>query len=225
MTYPKILSTNQSLFLEYLLEYNKKGQIQLPSIKNISKELGLSIPLVREQIELAKTLGLIEIKPRKGISLLPYKFSPAVTKSVYFAVLSKKHRFQQFSDLRNQLEKAYFLHAASTLNETDIKSLKLIVEIAKDKIHLPHAQIPHVEHRKFHLEIYKHIDNVFLTGILESYWDLYELVGMDLYNDLEYLDAVWDYHQKITELIEANDYTKAFILLDEHMNFINKRSD
>ena len=224
MAHSKILTDKQTLFIDYLLSFKKSGEKKLPPIKNISAELGLSTPIVREQIELAKNLGLIEIKPRIGIKLLPYNFSPAVTKSVFYAILSNKKRFKQFSDLRNQLEKAYFFEAVNTLEERDITLLKSIVEAAIDKIGLPHAQIPHAEHRKYHLKIYEKIENVFLKGLLEAYWDLYELVGMDMYNDLQYLKNVWEYHQKIVEEIELGNSKNAFSLLDEHMELIDKRN-
>ena len=79
-----IFSDKQSTFIVYLLSIEQSGKNNIPSIKKISQELGLSIPCVREQMELAKNLGLIKVQPRKGISILPYDFSPAVVKSLGF---------------------------------------------------------------------------------------------------------------------------------------------
>ena len=37
--------------------------------------------------------------------------------------------------------------------------------------------IPHKEHREFHTAIYRHLNNPFVLGILDAYWDAYEFVG------------------------------------------------
>jgi DNA-binding GntR family transcriptional regulator len=60
-------------------------------------------------------------------------------------------------------------------------------------------------------------------GFLESYWDMYEQVGLDLYNNLEYLINVWDYHRRIIEEIETGDFNGASQLLIAHMELIDKR--
>jgi DNA-binding FadR family transcriptional regulator len=37
----------------------------------MSKELGVSVALLREQLEVAKAIGLVEVRPRTGIRRLP----------------------------------------------------------------------------------------------------------------------------------------------------------
>jgi len=53
---------------------------------------------------------------------------------------------------------------------------------------------------------------------------MYEQVGLDLYNNLEYLINVWNYHKNIIEEIEAGDFVGAERLLIEHMELIDKRN-
>ena len=88
MTIKRILSEKQSVFIDYLLSHIQGGKTKLPAISKIGDELGISTPNLREQIELARNLGFIHIKPRTGISILPYDFTPAVSKSLYYAVKS-----------------------------------------------------------------------------------------------------------------------------------------
>jgi DNA-binding FadR family transcriptional regulator len=217
------LSDKQQVLFDYLIEKSKNPKSPIPSIPKITANLGISTACLREQMELAKNLGIISAKPRRGIEFLPYKFKPAVEKSVYYAVNLNQSFFFQFSDIRNHLEKSYFIESAELLDEKDLDGLKKLVLQAQNKLNGYPTQIPHQEHRDYHLSIFKPRNNVFLMGILESYWDMYEQVGLDLYNNLDYLITVWDYHQQIVEMIEKRDFISAYHLLTEHMELIDKR--
>lgn len=220
-----IFSSKQSALIEYLLSLTQAGKLNLPSIKKIGQELGMSTSCVREQMELARNLGLVKVQPKKGISILPYDFSPAIIKSLYFAIKSNVEYFQQYSNLRNHLEKSFFIQSATMLKKTDIFTIQAIVEKAKDKLNANQIQIPHQEHRSFHLLIYTRLENIFVKGLLNSFWDMYELVGLDHYYDLSYLEQVWEYHNRIICQISDGDFIKAHKLLDEHINLIYKRED
>lgn len=219
-----IFSDKQRGLLDYLIEKARDPQAEIPSIKRISADLGISTACLREQMELAKNLGVISAQPRKGIEILPYQFKSVVVKSLYYAINLDQSYFYQFLDIRNHLEKAFFIESASLLDETGISELKTLVKQAQNKLQGNPVQIPHQEHRSYHLSIYKQNNNVFLTGFLEAYWDMYEQVGLDLYNDLNYLVNVWEYHQQIVEKIELRDFVSAYQLLITHMELIDRRA-
>lgn len=212
-----------SEFLDYLLMNIKQGKTKLPSITTIADHLGISTANAREQIAIARALGLISVQPRTGIKILNYSLSPAIIQSLYFAVRLRNEHFEQFSELRNQIEKAFFLEAVTLLNENDVHDLQMIVHRAKEKLESNPIQIPHEEHKAFHLLIYKRIENVFLDGLLESYWEMYVSVGLNVYSDLSYLKKVWVYHQKIADAIEAKRYTDAYRQLTEHIDLLKDR--
>jgi DNA-binding FadR family transcriptional regulator len=210
--------------LDYLIEKAKDPYSDIPPIQKLSIELGVSTACLREQMELAKNLGIISTQPRKGIEILPYQFKPAVEKSLYYAINLDQKYFMQFSELRTHLEKSYFGESARNLDDNNIKELKTYVVQAQAKLGGFPAQIPHQEHRNYHLTIFKPLKNVFLMGFLESYWDMYEQVGLNLYNNLEYLVNVWNYHQLIIEEIESGDFERAEQLLIAHMELIDTRN-
>jgi DNA-binding FadR family transcriptional regulator len=215
-----IFSEKQQKFLEYLAAAKLSGKNQIPALAVIGKELGVSNSSLREILELAKTLGLVEAHPRSGIELLKYSFKPTVIKSLGYALMENKARFEDYSDLRIHLEKAYFLQAARLLNPENIDEMKKLVIKAKDKLNRTPIQIPHPEHRQLHLSIYRNIKNDFVTGLLEAYWTLYENVGLDLYTDLSYLVNVWNYHENIVKEIAAGNFEQSHHLLIEHMELI-----
>lgn len=219
-----IYSDKQEEFIDYLIEKQvDSSEKSIPSIDTISKELGISVACLREQMELARNLGLIRTQPRKGIEIQSYSFTPAVIKSLYYAIKIDKEYFEQFSDLRSHLEKAYFREAAALLTKKDLQELMNLTLLAQKKLHDYPVQIPHPEHRKYHMLIYKRLNNVFLNGLLECYWDTYEMVGLNVYTDLAYQDSVWDYHQEIVQLIMDGQIDKAHQLMLEHIKLIYRR--
>ena len=217
-----IFSDKQKLFIDYLLNFDDDSD-QPPSIPEISKDLQMSTSSCREQIALAKSMGFIDIKPRKGIRILPYSFHPAVSKSVYYALKKNQEYFKQYSDLRNQIEKIYFISSAKILDHKDIEQISEILYAAEKKLYGDPVQIPHKEHREFHLKIYQKNENVFVLGLLESYWDLYEFMGLDVYTDIDYLEKVWSYHRKMIEYIRKREFELAYEALDEHIRLLYKR--
>ena len=109
------------------------------------------------------------------------------------------------------------------LGESDFSELEEIINFAFAKLAGQPIQIPHQEHRAFHLKIYNRLNNVFVKGLLESYWDIYELIGLDLFMDFAYLENVWKYHEEILNAIKKENLLEAYRLLDEHMDLIYDR--
>lgn len=130
-------------------------------------------------------------------------------KSLYYAIKSNKDYFNQYSDLRNNIEKSFFIESAKLLDKSDIFAIQSIVKRAISKLSGDQIQIPHQEHRAYHLKIYSKLENLFVKGLLKSYWDMYELVGLDLFTDLSYLERVWNYHSRIIIMIANRKFKKA----------------
>jgi DNA-binding FadR family transcriptional regulator len=208
-------------FLIYLVQHQTKlGRI--PPLSVLSQELGVSVASLREQMESARVLGLVEAKPKLGIRQLEYTFAPPVLASITFAASLKPEYFNQFSDLRNRIEEAYWFQATSALLPEDIQKLHKLVQSAKAKLNGHPIRIPHEEHRGLHLTIFSRINNTYVIGLLESYWDLYETIGYSTFSDLSYLSSVWDYHEKIVNAISIGDFSAGFQLLKDHQKLINQ---
>jgi DNA-binding FadR family transcriptional regulator len=217
-------SEDLSEFMQYLAAQCRDEANQLPTLSKLSASLGISVATLREQLEVARALGLVEVRPRTGIKLVPYSFRPAVKKSLDYALAVHYKYFRNFSDLRNHLEMSYFQQAAVRLLDEDYQKLRTLVNQAQAKLMGDPIQIPHFEHRELHLTIYRRLDNPFVLGLLESYWDVYEAVGLDVYTDITYLERVWNYHQQIVEAICAGDITSGYQALIEHMELLVQRS-
>lgn len=214
-------------FLEYLSasQHNSSNDEQCTptkSLRELSKEQGVSVAMLREQLSVARALGLVEVKPGTGIQPLPYQFAPAVQASLSYALQVDRKYFAQFSSLRRTIEKDYWFEAVEKLNEEDIDHLRVLVERAWDKLESSPARLPHKEHRELHMTIYGKLDNIFVVGLLEAYWDAYEQVGLSQYTKLEYLKGVWAFHKQIVQAISEGDMVLGYNYLLEHMELIQE---
>lgn len=217
-----------SEFLDYLAASTQNNQAeidstQLPSLQDLSREMGVSVASLREQLEVAKALGLVEVRPRTGIRRLPYRFTPAVHQSLSYAIQIDPRHFDEFADLRNHIEAIYWDKAVCLLSSEDHASLKGLVSQAWRKLRGTPVQIPHAEHRLLHLGIYHRLENPFVNGILEAYWDAYEAVGLNLFSDYAYLTEVWTYHQLMVDAICHGDFQAGYQALIEHKDLLHHR--
>jgi DNA-binding FadR family transcriptional regulator len=211
-------------FFEYLQrKYEDRSSEKIPSLHELSKELNISVSILREQLEVAKALGFVEVKPRTGIRRLPYSFYPAVAQSLSFALELDNQYFLYFAELRNHLEQAYWHQAVIRLDVQDLAQLKNLVEKAFEKLNGTPIQIPHAEHRRLHMKLYEHLENPFVMGILEAFWEAYEAVGFNVYADYDYLQQVWNYHRKMVDALCEGDFDAGYQALVAHKDLLQHR--
>jgi DNA-binding FadR family transcriptional regulator len=166
----------------------------------------------------------VEVKPRLGTRRRTYSFTPAVRQSLGYALALNNEHFLKYSELRNHVESAFWYKAVQKLTPEDKRELQSLIARAWEKLaHVP-IQVPHEEHRELHLKIYSRLDNPFVTGILEAYWEAYEAVGLNVFaGSYEYLKEVWQYHQKMVEGICNGDFESGYQALVEHTDLIYHR--
>jgi DNA-binding FadR family transcriptional regulator len=217
------ISPDISEFLRYLAS-NAEAERGIPALKDLSDELGLSIASLREQLEVARALGLVEVKPRLGTRRREYSFTPAIRQSLGYALALNDEYFRKYSELRNHVESAFWYEAVEKLTIEDKNALQQLVTRAWDKLRRPQIQVPHEEHRDLHLLIYKRLENPFVTGILEAYWEAYEAVGLNVFaGGYEYLQEVWKYHQQMVQAICEGNYQAGYEALVTHTDLLYHR--
>lgn len=212
-------------FIRYLAgEYpDPDDPDRLPALGQLSQELGLSVAKLREQMEVARALGFVEVRPRTGIRRLPYSFAPAVRQSLNYAIALDPASFDAYADLRNQIEAAYWLPAVRLLQPQDHAYLQELVDQAWEKLRGSPIRIPHREHRELHLAVYRRLENPFVLGILEAFWDAYEAFGLNLYAGYSYLEQVWEYHQRMVTAILCSDFDSGYQALIAHKDLLHHR--
>jgi DNA-binding FadR family transcriptional regulator len=218
-----VTETYLNSFLNYLADKNNKDGCRLPSLSELSKTTQTSIPTLREQLEVARAFGFVEVKPKTGIRKNKYRFTPAVTASLGYALKEDPALFDTYADLRKHVEASYFEEAATLLTGEDISNLEKLISLARTKLNSRPIEIPFYEHRDFHLLMYSRLNNPFVTGLLEAYWQMYADVGLNRYTDIAYQQKVWEYHEKIVESIRQGEYSSSRKALLEHMILLQQR--
>ncbi len=212
-----------SELLKFLASVPEAGNQRIPPLSELSGILGISVATLREQLAVARLLGIVEIKPKAGIKKLVYELKPALIASLTYGLEVNSRLFWQVSDTRKHLEAAYFVEAAQMLSTADKEELTGLVKKAQQKLRSIPGQLPNAEHREFHLVMYRRLSNQLVFNILETYWELYRLAGLDVYTDINYVDRVWQYHGRIVEHIKNGNYTQGLQILLEHMDLISQR--
>lgn len=208
--------------LNYLVQQDLDPGERLPSITQLQDDqhLGISTSKVREQLEVARVLGFVEVRSKTGTRLKDYSFTPAVTLSLLYLLAREPHMFEMFSALRNHIESAFWVEACELLTEEDKETMQACVRQARDKLNGQWIRIPNEEHRTFHLTVFKRLNNPFVIGLLEAYWNAYDAVRLNTFADYDYLQTVWNYHERIIDAICAGEYEAARATFIEHTRLL-----
>lgn len=218
------ISPDLSEFLRYLAAHDE-AESGLPTLNELSRELGIGVAALREQLEVARALGLVEVKPRMGTRRREYSFTPAIRQSLGYALALNNEHFRKYAELRNHVESAFWHQAVRTLTDKDKQELQNLVGRAWEKLRGSPIQVPHEEHRLLHLKIYSRLENPFVIGILEAYWEAYEAVGLNVFaGGYEYLQEVWHYHERMIEAICNGDFEAGYEALVAHTDLLYQRA-
>lgn len=219
--------TLDSELLDFIIRAGYKPSDRLPTLNTLQDDdhLGIGISKVREQLEVARALGFIEVRSKTGMRLKDYDFAPAVRLSLFFAIAQNPRAFELFGEVRNHLEVAFWNEAVERMKAEDFEAMRQCITQAREKLESKQVRIPNDEHRTFHLTQFKRLDNPFVMGILEAYWDAYEAVEVTRYASYQYLKQVWQYHENILDALTQGETERAKTLFIEHTKLIRYDHD
>jgi DNA-binding FadR family transcriptional regulator len=201
--------------LRYIIDNNLETGDRLPPLTELSVILNISISKLREQLEVARALNLVAVKPGAGTQVNGFDFAAIMRIGLLYELARSDQYFEAYKSLRNATTAAFWQEAVSLLTADDIAGARELVIAARNKLNGQSIQIPHQEHRAFHLALFKRLNNPFVVGIEEAYWSAYEAVELNHYVDYQYLTTVWDYHERMLDYIEAKDFEQS------QMEFVN----
>ncbi|HZK17088.1 MAG TPA: FCD domain-containing protein [Anaerolineaceae bacterium] len=210
--------SNLSL-LSYLANSAKEGK-SIPSIAQLSNDLGLSTSSLREQLEVARQLEFVEVKTRTGIQTSTFSAAPAICLAYRYGLEVEPDMIWDILSVRQHLELSYWQEAVVHLTKKDVGYLNEIIESAFRKINNQPVVIPIEEHKEFHLSIYRSLNNSFLNSLLEAYWQIYQETDVRVYSDKTYLESIWAYHRKVQQAIASKEYDLGYQALMTHFEIV-----
>jgi DNA-binding FadR family transcriptional regulator len=210
--------------LQYIVQNELEPGDRIPSLSELSAELNISVSKLREQLEVARCLGVVEVRPRTGIRYRDFDLMPALRLTLFFGLANDRRVFDLFSNLRIHVEAAYWYEATALLQPEDKAHLRQLIARAWAMLRGDQIHIPHQEHRSFHMGIFARLGQPFVKAILETYWEAYEAVEFNRYADIRYLEEVWTYHERIVDHIEANEFDASLEAFIEHTQLLRHQS-
>ncbi|MBN1579322.1 MAG: FadR family transcriptional regulator [Anaerolineae bacterium] len=220
----------QSVFthsiLKYLVDEGPKGAdepTKLPPLGDLAKELGVSRGKLREDLITAQAYGLVEMRPGDGTYICPFDFYAAIRPAVLYSIACDKLNFDHFYQVRARLEVVFWEQAVCALDQADFQVLDRILERAERKLGGVPIEIPHDEHRELHLRIFSRLDNTFVQGLLNTYWDAYEAVELHRYFELSYYERMWSSHRELVALLKEKRYQEGKETLIKHFRILEAR--
>lgn len=217
---PRMKSKNE--LLDYLAEACR-AQAPIPSIPQLSTLLGISVASVREQLEVARTLGFVDVKTRVGIQNREFSINQCLELCLRYGAKVQPDVSDALRDLRKHIEISYWHEAAPQLTSRQIQTLHRIVDAAFAEISREPVRSPQPEHRDFHMLIFEHLENPLANSILETFWNLNAEYERNLPVDRAYLENVWNYHRRIADALASRDYERGYQWLVEHMDLVKQR--
>ena len=179
----------RSDFLNFIIRGGYRPGDRLPSIQELTDDahLDMSANKVREQLEVARMMGWVEVRSKRGTRIKEYAFTPAVRLSALYAMACGE-RFESFASLAQPCRSGLLersLRACSRMPTwTDMQACHRQRRSKAALAVRSTSPIPNIA--SFHHERYsRHLDNTFVLGILEAYWDLYEEVAVNRYDGLQ----------------------------------------
>jgi DNA-binding FadR family transcriptional regulator len=204
-------------------ELERGRESKLPPMDELAETMGVSRGKLREELVAAQAFGMVEMRPGDGTYVLPFDFYPPIRTLVLYAIERDRKYFDQFYRMRVELEAAFWDRAVRNLTQEDKDELQRIVERAERKLNGTPVEIPHNEHRDFHVTIFGRLENEFVQGVLMAYWDAYEAVGLHRYFDFSYYETMWASHRAMVEAIVGGDYEEGLRVLIEHSTMLHGR--
>ncbi len=217
------LSGLKSDILRYIVENGFRPGDLLPTIQSISRSLDASVARIRESLEVARALGVVEVRPGRGTRVAAFTFAPIASLSALYAIGQDAANFDHLREMRNALEIYFWPAAVSQLGPDDLAYLRTLIRSAREQLASQPVQVPAEAHRRFHLALFARLENPFVQGILEAFWQAYEAFGLNQYFDIAYHRQVWDYHERIVSALESGDIEHGRRLLSEHMGLLQQR--
>ena len=221
----------QDFFFRSILDYvvneemlcDEETASKLPSISTLAHNLGISHGKLREDLIAAQAYGMVEMRPGDGTYIRPFDFYAAIRPAVIYGIACDKHNFDRFYRLRAGIEISFWEEATRKLQPDDFKKLRRICQRAESRLNGEPIEIPHREHRVFHMLIFSRLNNPFVIGLLKAYWDGYETVELHRYFELSYYTEMWDYHRQIVDLLQEGDYQQSQQVLKDHFGILETR--
>ncbi|MET8246203.1 FadR/GntR family transcriptional regulator [Streptomyces sp. NPDC005202] len=196
----------------------------LPTEPELMEFLGASRNSVREALKALQAMGIVEIRHGFGTYVGSMSLAPMI-EGLAFRTVAGHYRGEdsllQLLELREAVETGLVSRLAGRLPAADLVELQSLVDRmeqqAAEGVGLAETD------RAFHATLYRGLDNVLLSEVLEAFWDAFHRVQQDLVDVPQDPQVTCRQHREILDAVRSGDSLRAEEAIGDHFGNIRTR--
>ncbi|MGW1586004.1 FadR/GntR family transcriptional regulator [Streptomyces sp. NPDC002386] len=196
----------------------------LPTEPELRELLGASRNSVREALKALQAMGIVEIRHGFGTYVGPMSLAPMI-EGLAFRTVAGHYRGEdsllQLLELREAVETGLVSRLAGRLPESDLVELEALVT-RMDQEAAEGAGLAETD-RAFHAALYRGLDNVLLSEVLEAFWDAFHRVRRDLLEVPQDPRVTCRQHREILDAVRSGDSLRAEEAIRDHFGHVRAR--
>ena len=206
---------------ELVKEKNLKVGDTLPPERELVKILEISRSSLREAIRALEMIGVINVTQGRGMVIESSKISNSIIKPLAFSIILNKNTFLELFEARKLIEVECAGLAAERITTPELKKVKEIYNLLIKHQHNREKSIKY--EIKLHEEITEIAKNNILGDILSSIKKLLRESRDTTVPSQGVTLKTINFHEKLIQVFEAKDASKARKLMFEHLDIVSKR--
>jgi DNA-binding FadR family transcriptional regulator len=196
----------------------------LPTETDLMELLGVSRNSVREALKALQAMGIVEIRHGFGTYVGPMSMAPMI-EGLIFRTVAGHYRGEdsllQLLELREAVETGLIARLAGRVPAPDLVELDALVARMEDEA--ADGAVRADTDRAFHASLYRGLDNLLLSEVLEAFWDAFHRVRTDLVDTHPDPDVTCRQHREILEAVRSGDAVRAEAAVRDHFGNIRTR--
>ncbi|WP_336115254.1 FadR/GntR family transcriptional regulator [Streptomyces sp. PTD9-10] len=196
----------------------------LPTEPELMELLGASRNSVREALKALQAMGIVEIRHGFGTYVGPMSLAPMI-EGLAFRTVAGHYRGEdsllQLLELREAVETGLVSRLAGRLPETDLVELEGLVNRMEQEA-AEGCGLAATD-RALHATLYRGLDNVLLSEVLEAFWDAFHRVQRDLMDVPQDPRVTCRQHREILDAVRSGDSIRAEEAIRDHFGNIRAR--
>ncbi|SFZ80692.1 DNA-binding transcriptional regulator, FadR family [Devosia enhydra] len=186
---------------------------RIPGETDLSAELGVSRPAVREALMSLEAVGMLVSRKGSGRVLQRMDFGAVLQKVATLAPLDDRRMLELLS-IRQLLEVGFLAESISRMTPQSLDALGRVT--AEIEAKAARGDYFAEEDQTFHLLLHSGLENAVLNGILSLFWTSYRRIDPERMSHSQRLDETAAHHRRIHDAIRAGDVRRAQHHLDRH---------
>ncbi|MGP4004832.1 FadR/GntR family transcriptional regulator [Streptomyces sp. 8N706] len=196
----------------------------LPTETELMELLGVSRNSVREALKALQAMGIVEIRHGFGTYVGPMSMAPMI-EGLTFRTVAGHYRGEdsllQLLELREAVETGLIARLAGRVPATDLAELDALV--ARMEEEATGGDVRADTDRAFHATLYRGLDNLLLSELVEAFWDAFHRVRTDLVDSSPDPKVTFRQHREILEAVRSGDAVRAEAAVRDHFGNIRTR--